>query len=60
MRGAYGSGVLGMAMQTVGTFLSGYIYQYNNSLPWIILAIALIIIGILFIIFVEEPKIAEN
>jgi uncharacterized integral membrane protein len=52
--------VLGMAMQTVGTFLSGYIYQYNNSLPWIILAIALIIIGILFIIFVEEPKIAEN
>jgi hypothetical protein len=27
MRGAYGSGILGTSMQTVGTFLSGYLYK---------------------------------
>lgn len=60
MRGAWGSGVLGMTMQTIGTFLSGYLYNYNNSLPWIILAIALAVIGVLFIILVDEPNVAEQ
>ncbi|MCW4011775.1 MAG: MFS transporter, partial [Candidatus Bathyarchaeota archaeon] len=59
MRGAWGSGVLGMTMQTLGTLLSGYIYNYNNGLPWIILAVALIVIGFLFILLVDEPKVAE-
>jgi MFS family permease len=60
MRGAWGSGVLGMSMQTIGTFLSGYLYKYDNSLPWIILAVALVVIGVLFIILVDEPKVAER
>ena len=59
MRGAWGSGVLGMTMQTIGTFLSGYLYNYDISLPWIILSVALVIIGVLFILLVEEPKVAE-
>ena len=59
MRGAWGSGVLGKTMQTIGTLLSGYLYKYNNSLPWLILSIALVIIGVLFILLVDEPKIAE-
>ena len=60
MRGAWGSGVLGMTMQTMGTFLSGYLYKYDNSLPWIILAAALAVIGVLFILLVIEPEVAEN
>ncbi|MCW4049241.1 MAG: MFS transporter [Candidatus Bathyarchaeota archaeon] len=59
MRGAYGSGVLGKSMQTLGTFLSGYVYRYNNDLPWIILSGALALFGVLFIILVDEPKVAE-
>jgi MFS family permease len=59
MRGAYGSGVLGMGMQTMGTFLSGYLYRYDNALPWVILSGALAIIGLLFMVLVEEPKEAE-
>ena len=59
MRGAWGIGVLGMTMQTIGTFISGYLYKFSNSLPWIILALSLAIIGILFIIFVNEPIRAE-
>jgi MFS family permease len=59
MRGAYGSGVLGMGMQTMGTFLSGYLYRYDNALPWVILSGALAVIGVLFMVLVEEPKEAE-
>ena len=59
MRGAYGSGVLGITMQTMGTFLSGYMYKYSNSMPWLVLSIALAVFGVLFIILIEEPKVAE-
>jgi len=59
MRGAYGSGVLGKALQTVGMFLSGYLYRYNNAVPWRIMSVALFAFGILFLLFVEEPKVAE-
>ena len=60
MRGAWGSGILGMTMQTFGTLLSGYIYNYDNSLSWIILGVALSVIGVLFILLVDEPKVAEQ
>lgn len=59
MRGAYGSGIFGKILQTIGTFLSGYIYNYDNSLPWIILSGALVVIGVLFVLIVEEPLVAE-
>lgn len=59
MRGAWGSGVLGKTMQTLGMFLSGYIYRYNPSYPWYVLSVALLVMGILFILLVDEPKVAE-
>ncbi len=59
MRGAWGSGVLGRSMQTLGTFLSGYIYRYDNSIPWLVLSGALLILGVMFLIFVQEPEKAE-
>ncbi|MES0325935.1 MAG: MFS transporter [Candidatus Bathyarchaeia archaeon] len=59
MRGAYGSGVLGKSLQTVGMFLSGYLYRYNNALPWQIMSVALFAFGVLFLLLVEEPKVAE-
>jgi len=59
MRGAWGSGVLGIGLQTLGTFLSGYLYKLDNALPWVILSCTLAIIGLLFIVLVEEPEEAE-
>ncbi len=59
MRGAWGSGVLGKTMQTLGMLLSGYIYRYNPSYPWYVLSAALLVIGVLFILLVDEPKVAE-
>ena len=59
MRGAYGSGVFGKGLQTIGLFLSGYIYNYNNSFPWLIMSVSMFVFGVLFLIFVEEPKVAE-
>jgi len=46
-------------MQTLGTFLSGYIYRFNPSYPWYILSAALLVIGVLFILLVDEPTVAE-
>jgi MFS family permease len=45
MGGAWGSGMLGMLMRTSGVFLSGYIYNYNDSMPWCILSGVLIVRG---------------
>ena len=59
MRGAWGSGVLGIGLQTMGTFLSGYLYRHDPALPWMVLSGALAVIGLLFILAVEEPKEAE-
>lgn len=59
MRGAWGSGVLGKTMQTLGMFLSGYIYRYNPSYPWYVLSVALLVMGVLFILLVDEPRVAE-
>lgn len=59
MRGAYGSGVLGKTMQTLGMLLSGYVYRYDPSYPWYILSAALLVLGVLFILLVNEPRVAE-
>jgi MFS family permease len=59
MRGAWGRGVLGRLTQTLGAFLSGYLYNYDGSLPWLVLSGALLILGIAFIMIVEEPEQAE-
>jgi MFS family permease len=59
MRGAWGSGVLGIGLQTLGTLLSGYLYRLDTTLPWTILCGSLVVIGLLFLFVVEEPKEAE-
>jgi MFS family permease len=59
MRGAWGSGVLGRTTQTLGSFLSGYLYRFDNSLPWLVLSVALLVLGGAFIVFVKEPERAE-
>ncbi len=59
MGGAWGSGIVGILMMSTGTLLSGYIYNYNNSLPWMILSGALVILGVLFIALIKESEKAE-
>ena len=59
MRGAWGSGVLGMSMQALGVFLSGYLYRRDNGAPWAVLSAALCLIGALFLLLVSEPEEAE-
>jgi len=59
MRGAWGSGVLGRTTQTLGAFMSGYLYRYDNSLPWLVLSGALLVLGVMFIALVKEPERAE-
>ena len=59
MRGAWGSGVLGRSIQTIGSLLSGYLYGYDSSLPWLVLSGALAILGVLFVALVKEPEQAE-
>jgi len=48
-----------MIMTTMGAFLSGYVYNYDSSLPWYILSCFLIAMGVLFILLVKEPEKAE-
>jgi len=59
MRGAWGGGILGRSFQTVGTFISGYLYGYDNSYPWLILSGALIVLGVAFIALIKEPERVE-
>jgi len=37
-----------------GSLLSGYVYKYNNSLPWMLLSGSLILFGIVFLVVVRE------
>jgi len=59
MGGVWGNGVLGMLTVTAGTFLSGYVYNYDSSLPWYILSGVLALMGVLFITLIREPERAE-
>ncbi|MCW4011584.1 MAG: MFS transporter [Candidatus Bathyarchaeota archaeon] len=54
--GAWATGVLAMMSITVGSLLSGYIYSYSTSLPWIILAVSMTVIGVLIILLVKDIK----
>jgi MFS family permease len=59
MGGAWGSGVLTMLSLTAGSLSSGYVYNYDPFTPWYVLSAALIVLGVLFILLVEEPMEAE-
>jgi len=60
MGGAWGTGVIAMLSMTAGSLLSGYVYRYNSSLPWILLSVALVILGILFITQIKESDRVED
>jgi len=40
----------------VGNLASGYVYSYDNSLPWMVMSGAFLVLGILFITLVKEPE----
>lgn len=58
--GAWATGMIAMVSITLGTLASGYIYRFNNSMPWIILSISMVILGILMIVLVKDPELDEN
>lgn len=60
MGGVWGTGVVAMMSITLGSLASGYVYSLGSSLPWVILAGALIVLGVLFIKMVEEPEVGED
>jgi len=48
-----------MASITLGTFLSGYLYRLDQSLPWVVLSAAVFITGLLVMLLVKEPREVE-
>jgi MFS family permease len=58
--GAWATGMVAMVSITLGTLASGYVYRLNNSLPWIILSISMVVLGSLIIVMVKDPKLDEN
>ena len=54
--GAWATGMIAMISVTLGTFVSGYIYRFNNQLPWLILSVSILMIGVLIILLVETPE----
>jgi hypothetical protein len=55
MRNVFAGSILAKVFLTIGSFLSGYVYSLDSSLPWLILSGAMLIIGICFILFVRDP-----
>ena len=55
--GAWATGILAMISITMGTLLSGYVYRFNNQLPWMILSGAVALIGVLMILLVKETDV---
>ncbi len=60
MGSAWGTGVISMLSMTVGSLLSGYVYRLNPSLPWLILSVSLVVLGLLFITQVREAERVED
>jgi MFS family permease len=53
---AWATGIVAMSSITLGTFLSGYIYRMDQSLPWVILSSAIFLTGFLILVLVKEPE----
>jgi len=58
--GAWGTGILAMISITLGSLVSGYVYRFNQSLPWFILSGSLVVLGVLIILLVDEKTPASN
>ena len=54
--GAWATGMIAMVSITLGTLASGYVYRFNNSLPWIILSISMVVLGVLMIVLIKDSK----
>ena len=57
--GGYASGFLLFIPMTIGSYVSGYIYQLDPAYPWLIQSIALTTILILAVWLIREPERAE-
>lgn len=60
MRNVMANSILSKTFLTIGAFLSGYVYGFDTSLPWLILAGAMLVIGLLFILLVKDPAKPEE
>ncbi len=60
MGSAWGTGVIAMLSMTAGSLLSGYVYRFNSSLPWVILSVSLVLLGVLFITQIKESDKVED
>ena len=57
--GGYSRGFLLFIPATIGSFLGGYIYDFDPAMPWLIQS-AFLLLGIaLTVVLVEEPENAE-
>ena len=45
---------------TAGTLLIGYVYRFNNSLPWVILSISIAALGVLMIVLIKDTEQTED
>ena len=57
--GGYASGFLLFIPMTLGSYVSGYIYQLNPTYPWLIQSITLTAALILAVWLIKEPERAE-
>lgn len=60
MRNVYANSVFVKLFQTAGTFLSGYVYGADASLPWLILSASMLAIGLGFLFVVSDPSRPEE
>ena len=60
MGSAWGTGVIAILSMTAGSLLSGYVYRFNSSLPWMLLSGVLVVIGVLFITQIRESDQVED
>jgi MFS family permease len=60
MKNVMANSILSKTFLTIGAFLSGYVYAFNTSLPWLILSGAMLVIGLLFILLVKDPAKPEE
>ncbi len=56
----WGGGFLLFPAAAVGSFIGGYIYEMNNSWPWIILSAATVVNLLLTVRYIREPERAES
>jgi MFS family permease len=54
--GAWASGMIAMVSITLGTLASGYVYRFNNSMPWVILSVSMVVLGILMVLMLKDPE----